>query len=170
MLRQMSVFLGYTQPIRKTMNKDVLELVLKYPELLDKFDAKYRKDLMVLYCKNTMVESDKSYLRVAYAYNQAKRFRVAAVSQAIQEIFGMNKDNANMQITYAKKRGAIKESVKSNHGRGYMQANYKKTDKQVLLARIEDEIKDAHRYLDYDVIDGLQVAHDIISGYKKRAS
>jgi hypothetical protein len=166
MLRQMSVFLGYTQPIRKTMNKDVLELVLKYPELLDKFDAKYRKDLMVLYCKNTMVESDKSYLRVAYAYNQAKRFRVAAVSQAIQEIFGMNKDNANMQITYAKKRGAIKESVKSNHGRGYMQANYKKTDRQVFLDMIDEEIEEAWQYLDYDALDGLKRARALILGYK----
>jgi hypothetical protein len=164
----MSVFLGYTQPIRKTMNKDVLELVLKYPELLDKFDAKYRKDLMVLYCKNTMVESDKSYLRVAYAYNQAKRFRVAAVSQAIQEIFGMNKDNANMQINYAKKRGAIKESVKSNHGKGYMQANYKKIPKesQIFLDMIDEEIEEAWQYLDYDALDGLKRARALISGYK----
>jgi hypothetical protein len=154
------------------MNEDVLELVLKYPELLDKFDAKYRKDLMVLYCKNTMVESDKSYLRVAYAYNQAKRFRVAAVSQAIQEIFGMNKDNANMQITYAKKRGAIKESVKSNHGRGYMQANYKKITKesQVFLDMIDEEIEEAWQYLDYDALDGLKRARALISGYQDKRS
>jgi hypothetical protein len=148
------------------MNEDVLELVLKHPELIDKFDASYRKDLMVLYCKQNMLDSDKSYLRVADAYNKAKMFKVAAVSQAIQEIFGLNKDNANMQISYAKKRGAIVESVKSNHSRGYMQANYKKKNNQALLNKIEKEIEEANRYLDYDIVKGLKAARDIISGYQ----
>ncbi len=154
------------------MIKDLLTLVLKYPELLDQLNAKLRKDLMVFYCKESILDSDKSYLRVADAYNKAKFFKVAAVSQAIQEIFDMSKHNANMQINYAKRAGVITEGVKSTHGKGYMQANYKKITKesQVILDMLDEEIKEAWQYLDYDALDGLKRARELISGYKEKAS
>jgi hypothetical protein len=152
--------------------KDLLNLVLKYPELLDQLNVKLRKDLMVFYCKENILDSDKSYLRVADAYNKAKLFKVAAVGQAIQEIFDMSKHNANMQINYAKRAGAITEGVKSTHGRGYMQANYKKITKesQIFLDMIDEEIEEAWQYLDYDALDGLKRARALISGYQDKRS
>lgn len=148
------------------MNEEVITLVLKYPELLDRLDVKFRKELMVQYCKNNPLDSDKSYLRVADAYNKAKLFKVTAVSQAIQEIFDIKKDNANMQISYAKRRGAIAEGIKTTHGRGYMQANYNKITKerQVMLDKIDEEISQALQYLDDHALEGLYRARALISG------
>lgn len=106
------------------MNEEVLDLVLKYPNLVDRFDPQYRKELFILYYKRNPLEDVASYIRIADAYNKSKLFKVSSVSQAIQEIFGLRKDNANMQITYAKKKGLIEEGVKTTHGRGYRQKNY----------------------------------------------
>ena len=58
------------------------------------------------------------------AYNKAAMFKVSSVSKAIQEIFGLKQDNANMNISYAKKKGLIEQSVKTTHGKGYLQKNY----------------------------------------------
>jgi hypothetical protein len=33
------------------MNEEVLELVQKYPELIEKFDHDYRLELFILHCK-----------------------------------------------------------------------------------------------------------------------
>lgn len=106
------------------MNEEVLDLVLKYPQLLDQFDHNYRKELFVLYYKRNPISDVASYIRVADAYNKAKLFKVSSISLAIQEIFGLRRDNANMQINYAKSKGLIEQGVKTTHGRGYRQKNY----------------------------------------------
>lgn len=106
------------------MNEELLSLVLKYPELIDKLTPSYRKELFVLYCKQNPMEGVASYIKVADAYNKSKMFKVASVSIAIQEILGLKQDNTNMQISYAKKKGLIQKPVKTNHGKGYLQRNY----------------------------------------------
>lgn len=106
------------------MNEEILNLVLKHPELIDKFTVAYRKELFVLYHKLNPVTEGASYERVATVYNKAKYFKVSAIRQAIQEIFGFKEDNASMQIMYAKKKGLITKSVKTNHAKGYLQKNY----------------------------------------------
>lgn len=106
------------------MNEEVLNLVLKYPQLLDNFSQKYRRELFVLYYKRNPLEGVPGYVRVADAYNKAKTFKVSSVSLAIQEIFGLKRDNANMQINYAKNKGLIEKKVKTTHSRGYRQKNY----------------------------------------------
>ena len=106
------------------MNEEVLQLVLKYPELIDKLTVAYRKELLVLYFKLYPVERKASYQRVADVYNKASQFKVTNICKAIQEIFGLKEDNASMQIMYAKKKGLIIKSVKTNHAKGYRQKNY----------------------------------------------
>lgn len=107
-----------------TVNNEILELVLKYPELIDELSPGYRKELFVLYYRNNPIENVPQYMKIADAYNKAGLFKVSAISQAIQEIFDLKKDNANMHITYAKRKGLIPKSVKTTHGRGYRQKNY----------------------------------------------
>lgn len=107
-----------------TVNNEILDLVLKYPELIDQFSPGYRKELFILYYKNNPIENVPQYMKVADAYNKAAMFKVSSVSKAIQEIFGLRQDNANMNISYAKKKGLIEQSVKTTHGKGYLQKNY----------------------------------------------
>lgn len=106
------------------MNEEMLNLVLKHPELIDKLTVAYRKELLVLYFRLYPVERKASYERVADVYNKASQFKVTNICKAIQEIFGMKQDNASMQIMYAKKKGLITKSVKTNHAKGYLQKNY----------------------------------------------
>lgn len=107
------------------MNEEVLSLVLKYPELLDKFSQKYRVELFALYYKlNPPKFNGPKYAQVADIYNTAYKFKVSSVSRAVQTILNIKRDNANMLIGYAKAKNLITESVKTNHGKGYMQRNY----------------------------------------------
>lgn len=107
------------------MNEELLDLVLKYPELMDSLSPSCRKDLFIIYCRREQMEYVPSYVRVADAYNKAKMFKLTSVSKGIQEALGLKKDNTNMQIGYAKDKGLIERSLKTNHGKGYMQKNYK---------------------------------------------
>lgn len=110
--------------MRTKMNEEMLNLILRYPELIDELSPSYRKELFVLYHKLNPVTEGASYERVAKVYNTAKDFKVSAIRQAIQEIFGLKKDNASMQITYAKNKGLIAQSLKTTNGKGYRQKNY----------------------------------------------
>jgi hypothetical protein len=107
------------------MNEEVMQLALKYPDLLDKFSEKYRGELFVLYYKLNPIEiKGPKYVQVAHVYNTAHMFKVSSVSRAIQAILDIKRDNANMLIGYAKAKNLIAESIKTNHGKGYLQKNY----------------------------------------------
>jgi hypothetical protein len=107
------------------VNEEVLAVVLKYPELLDKFSQRYRVELFALYYKlNPPAFQGPKYAQVANIYNMASMFKVSSVSRAVQTILDIKRDNANMLIGYAKAKNLITESVKTNHGKGYLQRNY----------------------------------------------
>jgi hypothetical protein len=106
------------------MNEEVLELVLKYPQLLDNFDQQYRKELVVTYYRKNPTLAKSSYEKVAEVYNKAMAFKVGFVRQTVQEVLGLKASNASMQIGYAKRKGLIPHSIKTNHSRGYRQKNY----------------------------------------------
>lgn len=107
------------------MDAEVLDLVLKYPALLDKFTEKYRGELFVLYFQKHPVDQRlPKYVQVSEIYNQAYKFKVSSISRAIQSILNLKRDNANMLIGYAKAKNLIDKSVKTNHSKGYLQKNY----------------------------------------------
>ena len=107
------------------MNEEVLQLVLKYPELINQFSQKYRADLFALYWKLNPSNEDKpKYAQVADIYNMAYKFKVSSISRAIQQALDIKRDNANMMIGYAKAKGLITQGLKTNHGKGYNQKNY----------------------------------------------
>jgi hypothetical protein len=117
--------MSYSQVRKITMNEEVLKLVMKHPDLLDKFTEKYRGELFVLYLSQNPIDKTKpKYAQVADIYNQAYKFKVSSVSRAIQQALDLKRDNANMLIGYAKAKNLITESVKTNHAKGYLQKNY----------------------------------------------
>ena len=113
------------------MNKELLAVALKYPELLDQLPLKTRIGIMIEYFRQNPVDSRlPKYVQVAEIYSKAGDFKVTSVLKVIEAVMGMKRDNASMQVTYAKKRGIIEEWVKTTHSKGYMQKNYVPKEKE----------------------------------------
>lgn len=107
------------------MYEELLPLALKYEELLFQLPLKTRVNLMIEYFKKNPVDSRlPKYVQVAEIYSKAGEFKVTSVLKVIEAVMGMKKDNASMQVTYAKKKGVIEEWVKTTHSKGYLQKNY----------------------------------------------
>ena len=107
------------------MHKEVLELIEKHPDLIYNLTKDYRKVLLVEHFKQNPVEEYMyGYRKAALIYNKAAEWGIAEVRKMIQEICGLKEDNAGLQIQYAKNKGLIDRSVKTNHRKGFNQKNY----------------------------------------------
>mgnify|MGYP000724980200 CR=1 FL=1 len=107
------------------MNEELMNIALRYPELLDKFNERYRAELFALYIeKNPVDKTKKKYAQAADIYNQAYKFKVTSISRVVQQSLGVSKGNANMLINYAKGKNLISKPIKTTHGKGYLQKNY----------------------------------------------
>jgi len=108
----------------ENMNEEILELLQKYPELIEKFEHDYRLELFILHCKNNPPNIYQfKYAQVAEIYKRSEAFKIASISKATQEILNIKKDNATLLAEYAKQKGLLPRR-KTTHSKGYLQKNY----------------------------------------------
>ena len=105
------------------MNEEVLDLVTRYPDLLNKLSDNYRSEILMLDYQRSLPDGPR-YAQVAYIYNRAYTDKLSNVSKVIQAVLGLKEDNAHMMVQYAKRKGLITVSFKTNHDKGYRQKNY----------------------------------------------
>lgn len=107
------------------MYKELLPLALKYQELLFQLPLKTRVGLMIEYFRQNPVDSRlPKYIQVAEIYDKAPDFKVTSILKVIEAVMDMKRDNASMQVTYAKNKGFITKRIKTTQGKGYLQKNY----------------------------------------------
>lgn len=106
------------------MNEEVLDLVMKYPELMEKFGHDYRLELFILHCKKNPPSTYQfKYAQVAEIYNRSKAFKISSISKATQEILNIGEHNATLLAEYAKQKGLLPRT-RTTHSKGYLQKNY----------------------------------------------
>lgn len=89
------------------MDGEALELVLKYPEMMDKFNNDYRVDLFRLYATRLDTEVMNKTQEAAALYNASKDFKLSQSLKVIMEILQVKLSTINRRLHMAREAGLV---------------------------------------------------------------